>query len=575
MERKPNYVSGERSRAAHAGRTVPAGHAAPYPRRPSGESRAPQGRDPRRAERRPDARRAAPDGRARQASRRPAQDNRPQANRRPPASQPPRRNPPRRRKRDPLSIIMPILILAGILAGLVYVGSTWLIATVNRSTFCDNVYINNIPLTDCTLAEAPAFLEEQISQRLNTSYTLTLDGKTWTFTPAHFNASVNTGALIDRAWNFGHVGNIFDRTKSIRSLKEFPIYLTAPLQYDDALIDAFVDQLYSEVYIAPTDATVVVDMEKPYLTSESTRGQELDKETAKAQIISLIETGEGSTELPMIVLEPALSTEDALSTLEVSVEYSTDVSARNWNSRYNVRKALSYFNGLTVYPGNTVDFNAIVGPRTEERGWKSATEYIGNTTQEGFGGGVCQASTTLYGAMLKSGMTIIERHPHSMTVAYVDPSLDAAVADISGKNLIFRNDTDYAIRIYTEVTKETATVTIYGRKPEYRYELYSNIVSQDSTAVRVSYIDDTEGKHCYYTSDPPVLYKKGNAALISDGYLIAYDWDTNQEVFSTWLSHDQYDSGTDIYWRGVHSYDEVGAGALDFNFTTSTESGGE
>lgn len=532
MDRKPYYGSGNRSAASgRAGSAMPSS----APRRPSqgGYANAPRRNPPRPAQQPP---------------------------RRPPIyghRQPPRR----RRRRDPLSVIMPFLLLAALIGCGIYVGSAWLTAKINQNTFCDHVYINEISLTDCTLAEAPQYLHDQLSQRLNTVYTLMLGEERFSFSPIDFNASINADALIDRAWNIGHVGNIFDRAKSIRALKQFPIHMNAPIHYDEALVDAYVDQLYNATYIAPENATVVVDVEKPYLTSESSRGQELDRETARAQIISLIENGNGDCELPMVVLEPALSTDAALRTMNVIVEYKTDVSARNYNSRYNVRKALSYFNGMEIKPGDTVDFNAIVGPRSEERGWKSAVEYVGNRTTEGFGGGVCQASTTLYGAMLLSEMTVIERHPHSMTVAYVDPSLDAAVSDTNGKNLIFRNDTDHSIFIYTEVTKEDACVTVYGNRPAYRYELYSNIISQDTVAVRTSYIDDVEGTHVYFVSDPPVLYKAGLAALSSDGYLIGYDWETNQEVTSTWLSHDEYESGTDIYWRGVHTLDE---GLADF-----------
>lgn len=520
MDRKPYYGSGKRSAASgRAGSAMPSS----APRRPSqgGYANAPRRNPPRRP----------PSYGHRQPSR-------------------------RRRRKDPLSVVMPFLLLAALIGCGIYVGSAWLTAKINQNTFCDHVYINEISLTDCTLAEAPQYLRDQLSQRLNTVYTLTLGEERFSFSPIDFNASINADALIDRAWNIGHVGNIFDRAKSIRALKEFPIHMNAPIHYDEALVDAYVDQLYNATYIAPENATVVVDVEKPYLTSESSRGQELDRETARAQIISLIENGDGDCELPMVVLEPALSTDAALSSMNVIVEYKTDVSARNYNSRYNVRKALSYFNGMEIKPGDTVDFNAIVGPRSEERGWKSAVEYVGNRTTEGFGGGVCQASTTLYGAMLLSEMTVIERRPHSMTVAYVEPSLDASVSDTSGKNLIFRNDTDHSIFIYTEVTKEYACVTVYGNRPAYRYELYSNIISQDTVAVRTSYIDDVEGTHVYYVSDPPVLYKAGLAALSSDGYLIGYDWETNQEVTRTWLSHDEYESGTDIYWRGVHTMDE-------------------
>ena len=253
-----------------------------------------------------------------------------------------RPTPRRRRKKDPIAAVMPLLLALAVVIALVYVGSAWFTSFTNRSTFCDHVYINDISLTRCTLAEGPQYLQDQIAARLATPHVLTLGTESWSFSAADFGASVDTSNLIDRAWNIGHVGNIFDRAKSIRALKDYPILLEAPMSYDESLIDAFVDRLYSETYIAPENATVVVDMEKPYLTSESSRGQELDRETAKAQIISLIESGEGGSELPMIILEPALSTDSAAATMNVIVEYKTDTSARGYNSRYNVRNLKNF-----------------------------------------------------------------------------------------------------------------------------------------------------------------------------------------------------------------------------------------
>lgn len=480
----------------------------------------------------------------------------------PDPDRPPRRAPAprRRRQKDPLARIIPIAFVLCILIGGVYLATAWLTSTFNRSTYCDNVYINGIEVSAYSKEEGIQQVRDQIAAQLSTPYTLSWADQSWTISAADFDATINTDALMDRAWNIGHVGNFLDRSKSIRSLKDYPIYLEAPLQYDESKVDALVDTIYDAVYLAPVDATVLVDLDQPFVTGESARGQELDKETARAQIISLIETGEGSHVLPVLTLEPSLTTEAAMSTLEVIVEYNTDTSARGYNSRFNIRKGLSPFNGMEVKPGETVDFNQVVGPRNEERGWQKGTEYVGDgTTQEDFGGGICQASTTLYGAVLKAGMTVLSRSPHSLTVSYVEPSLDAAVTNTSSKNLVFRNDTENSIFIYTEVTKENATVTIRGKRPPYRYELYSTVVSQDTAAVRVSYVDDTEGRYCYFKTDPPVLYKKGRAACKSNGYLIAYDWETGEEVSSTWLSHDEYDSGTDIYWRGVHSADEVAA----------------
>ena len=479
--------------------------------------------------------------------------------------------PRRRRKKDPLARIMPVVIVLCVLAGGLYLGSAWLTSTLNKSTYCDNIYINGIEVSAYSKEEGIQQVRSQLAARLSTPYTLTWADQSWTISAADLGASIDSDALMERAWNIGHVGNFLDRSKSIRALKDYPIYLEAPLQYDETKVDALVDTIYDAVYLAPVDATVLVDLDQPFITGESAKGQELDKETARAQIISLIETGEGSQVLPVLTLEPNLSTEAAMSTLEVIVEYKTDTSARGYNSRFNIRKGLSPFNGMEVKPGETVDFNEVVGPRNEERGWQKGTEYVGDgTTQEDYGGGICQASTTLYGAVVKAGMTILDRSPHSMTVSYVEPSLDAAVTNTGSKNLIFRNDTDSSIFIYTEVTKENATVIIRGKRPPYRYELYSNVVSQDTAAVRVSYVDDVEGRYCYFKTDPPVLYKKGRAACASDSYLIAYDWETGQEVSSTWLSHDIYGSGTDIYWRGIHSPYEI---AAPMNTTSSDLSG--
>ncbi len=458
---------------------------------------------------------------------------------------------PRRRRRDPAAIVIPILMGLALLAGVVYTGSSWLISTVNNSTYCSNIYINGIDVSPYSKEEGSQYVRDQIDARLNAVHTLSWQGSTWSFTAADFGGTIETDAVMERAWNIGHVGNIFDRSASIRSLKNNPISLTAPLNYDESRIDAFVEDLYNQLYIAPVSATVAADMNNPFLASQSSEGQELDVETAKAQIISLLETGEGGEVLPVLTLEPALSTDEAMSTLELIVDYRTDTTARGYNGRFNVRKALTPFNGMVVQPGEEVSFNAVVGPRTKERGWQPGTEYIGGgKTQEGYGGGVCQASTTLYGALLQAGMTIMERSAHSMTVAYVDPSIDAAVTD-TNKDLRFRNDTAYPITLYTEVTKEYARVRVYGVRPAYRYELESSIVSKDSTAVRVSYIADSEGAHCYYT-DETALYKEGIPACVSDGWLVAYDWDTGEVVERKQLSHDEYESGYDIYWRGIH-----------------------
>ena len=76
-----------------------------------------------------------------------------------------------------------------------------------------------------------------------------------------------------------------------------------------------------------------------------------------------------------------------------------------------------------------------------------AGSYLNGKVVDSIGGGICQVSTTLYNAVLRAELEVTERHNHSMIVTYVDPSADAAIAESSGKDFVFVNNTDYPIYI--------------------------------------------------------------------------------------------------------------------------------
>ena len=420
-----------------------------------------------------------------------------------------------------------------------------------EETFVENVSINGVSLAGYTKEEGYALMSQLRDRSINTTYTLTYAGQSWSFSPASFSAEINFDSELERAWNLGHVGDKAARRQVIEGLKTVPMDCSAELSYDQEKLEAFIDDIAVQVGKEPINAEVTLTDEKPVITRASETGLALDKEEAKANLESLITTGQGETTLPVKVIQPTVVSDGM--EMNVIARFSTDVSFRGPKSRKNVRLALNYFNQLAVYPGYTVDFNEIVGPRTEAAGFEKAPEYAGNETVEGVGGGVCQASTTLYNAAVMAGMTIIERNRHSMMVSYVEPSQDAAV-EYGSKNFIFRNDSDHVIYIYTSVNTEVATVTIYGTRPEYFHKLESVIISQQESD-RVRYEDDTEGSHVYYVTDQPKLKTQGHGQCESEGWIVAYDWDTKQEVSREKYSNDVYSAGWNVYWRGIHNAD--------------------
>ena len=78
----------------------------------------------------------------------------------------------------------------------------------------------------------------------------------------------------------------------------------------------------------------------------------------------------------------------------------------------------------------------------------------------GYGGGVCQVSTTLYQASVEAGLKIVERHMHSKAVSYTKRGKDATVS-YGVQNLRIKNNKKYTIKLETYSNKGKTTCKIY------------------------------------------------------------------------------------------------------------------
>src|SRR5699024_1062257 len=105
------------------------------------------------------------------------------------------------------------------------------------------------------------------------------------------------------------------------------------------------------------------------------------------------------------------------------------------------------------------------GPRTKENGYENANIIIDGNYVSGTGGGVCQASTTLYNALLLANMEILSVHHHSLPASYVPLSFDAMVIE-GYADLIFKNTSNSPIFIKTICDENNVTVEIYGKSLE-------------------------------------------------------------------------------------------------------------
>jgi len=126
----------------------------------------------------------------------------------------------------------------------------------------------------------------------------------------------------------------------------------------------------------------------------------------------------------------------------------------------NLKLAAAAINNFQVEAGKTFSFNETVGPRSPERGYEKATIFVNKQKVEGYGGGVCQVSTTLYNAVQNAGLLVVERHPHSLPVPYVPLGKDATV-NYGTTDFKFKNDSEINITIKATVEGNKLTVEIY------------------------------------------------------------------------------------------------------------------
>ena len=470
----------------------------------------------------------------------------------------------KRRKRARLIAFVSALVLVIVLAVVIGTTISRRMAKIrvenevnaHADTFQEGVMVNGTPLTGYSREEAQALLDSHYEESLGAQIELVFEDKSWVFTPRDMGAAIDTAEQIETAWQYGRVGTMLERQAEIRQLIEEPVDLPVTLTYDRSALEALAAQIKSEIDKAPVSATMSIVEIGKFAYTDSSTGWNLDAGALVDQLEEMIREGQsGRVTLEPAVVEPEVSREQLEHSTLLLGECYTSLESSSNSRTSNVNLALSYFNFMQIEPGQKVSFNKVVGKRTEERGFNKAPEYSGTTIQTGIGGGVCQASTTVYGAVIRAGLEILERHKHTMTVGYVPGSQDAAVNDVD-KDMRFRNTTENTLYVfaYVDSNKEMAVCKIFGQPidPTVYIDIESNIIQSDIGGGGISYMDDTEGTRVWYVDDPPVLYKEGKKGMRSEAFRVYRDAVTGEGIRRQKRSTDYYMPEDDTYLRGVH-----------------------
>ena len=417
--------------------------------------------------------------------------------------------------------------------------------------FYEGTYLDGVALQGMDMDEAVRSVDAANAERVSALHLSVKYGdERFDISSAELGARLDTRERLDELWRQGHEGGYAARYAQLAQLRREPMRLSTELSYDETALDGFLDGIKGAVDKAPRDAIIEFrpNAEDKFDITKSASGREVDIEALKADARAALEQGVSDIELSPRRLEPGFTTDDARACTGKLVTYSTRISSSSSSRTANIKLALGFYHGLRVEPGQRVDFNKLVGDRTEARGFRPAAEYSNGEIVQGIGGGVCQASTTLYGALLRAGLRIDERYNHSMTVGYVPRSQDAAVV-YPGKTLTFTNNTGYPVFFTTRVTSEKATVTIYGYDiyPGRTISIESETLSVDEAKIK-TYPDPTY----QYASEPGqiVTVTTPSDGVTSRAYRVITDDKSGKVISRESLGKDTYRRRDGVRYRG-------------------------
>jgi len=442
----------------------------------------------------------------------------------------------------------------------------------SRNVFLDNISVCGVDISGMMYNDAfTAVMESAEKMYSNWQLDIACNGFTYATATCNTVGMFADFAAVERllieAWQFGH--GTFDEYKlDVAKLAEMPfVGIPAQQQASGEQIDYILNAIEQNIYRAPQDAALLsfdgTNPEQPFLIQPHTLGRTIDKDAAREEILRRALSGEsGVYDIPLVDVEPVVtqeSIEKSVALLAIGKNAIDKSSTAERNE--NIRLAFSKINGIKLENGKTFSFNTVVGARTEKNGYQPAMGYVSGELTEVIGGGVCQASTTLYSAAVCAGMTIIERTPHSMPVSYIELGQDAAVNYVRGHmiDLKFKNETGAPVYITASIEQNEAgrlmsVVRIWGQasdKDTY-YRLHSVEVERLPVPEEEVIRRDREGKYVKY-SDRSYVYSKGSEGYVVETYLQKLRGTDILE--ETLISRDTYEARPLIRYVGVTKRD--------------------
>lgn len=330
----------------------------------------------------------------------------------------------------------------------------------NSGRMCKGAVISGIRVGGLSKAEAKSVVQDWARAKLKDTITLTAMDRRWKGTASDFGAQVKWQEAVEKAYGIGRNGSFIDRmfsvllSDSIGKNMDANIIVKEPvLKKNIRKIARIIDQPHKDARLTNSGGCLQV--------VQDSCGIKLDRAKAIRQLKNAIINEKTHVALPVTVDRPDVTAGDAAGINTLLASYTTSFNSGRADRSYNLLLASRAINGVILKPNQVFSYNDTVGPRVESKGYRNSPIFVKGKLEDGIGGGICQVSSTLYNAVLLSGMRVLQRSHHSRTVVYVPPGLDATVA-YGSRDFKFRNTNSSAVAVLARIGRSHLTIQIYG-----------------------------------------------------------------------------------------------------------------
>lgn len=340
----------------------------------------------------------------------------------------------------------------------------------NRNKILPGVSAFGVELEGLKKEEAQEILQPIVSKMIDSPRILVFEDKEFKFIPhKELDAFIDLNRVVEETYAIARTGNVFKRIKDriVVWRKGYEVPFQAefnPQKFEDFQnkIGSLVNHMSSDAYV---DGNRII---------ESRIGVKLDLEKFKEEITESLKNLDEEKyvfNLPVITVNPKITTQNILEELAIYEKlgtYSTSLKNKEENTIYNIKLASKAINGVLIKPQEIFSYNKYVGPAEKADGYKEGIIISNGKFVNGYGGGICQVSSTLYNTALLANLQIVKRYNHSIygdATKYVPLGRDAAVF-YGSKDLKLKNNLDREIVIFAKVFGDTLQVDIFGKNED-------------------------------------------------------------------------------------------------------------